>query len=347
MNKVVEAFKQARSEKEANTQFLHTLVQHMEVGIISFDKEEKIELVNNAALRLLDTYRLRYLEDLEAEEHTELLQDLRSLEGNISKVYTTSNGSQLAVKSAKINIKGKPISILTLQNIRTELQEKEINSWQNLTKVLRHEIMNSIAPIVSLAGTMRSIVKEDLKPELKKNLAVEDLEEALETIENRGKGIMNFVNAYREFTSLPEPQKETVQITEFVQEIISLTRQSGWNVVTEFKDNFSVVVDKAQLEMVLLNLVKNAAEASETKQNGRIEIISEVYRGKKFLTVKDNGIGMIPEAIDKVFIPFFTTKKTGQGIGLSLSRQIMQNHGGDIQIKSKPEVGTEVLLNFG
>lgn len=350
MNEVVDAFKAARAEKEANIQFLNTLVQHVDVGIICYDAGENIEILNNAAIRLLEVYRLRELKDLLPTAHVKLYTILRELNSGERVMYETENGSQLAINATKVNLRGRAVKIISLQNIRTELQQKEVSSWQNLTKVLRHEIMNSIAPIVSMVGTMRSIVNEDLsdKPEIQDS--VEDLGEALKTIENRGKGIMKFVNAYRDFTTLPKPlfrETTVAAVLERVETLIKTDAQTkNVKLSIEIEHPYRLNIDLDQIEMVLINLVKNATEAIENKAEGKIEIRAYQQKGQRFILVKDNGNGIVPEALEKIFIPFYTTKKTGSGIGLSLSKQILQLHHGDLTVKSELGKGSAFRLEF-
>ncbi len=350
MNLVVEAFKAARAEKEANIQFLNTLVQHIDVGIICYDFNENIEILNNAAIRLLDVYRLRELSNLKGTAVDRLYFILKDLGSGERVMFETDSGRQLAINATKVSLRGRAVKIISLQNIRSELQQKELSSWQNLTRVLRHEIMNSIAPIVSLVGTMRSIVDEDLSKKEGIEDSVEDLGEALKTIENRGKGIMNFVNAYRDFTTLPKPIKRETSAKELLHRLQSLLNSNGVadhiTVSVHIENDYLLHIDTDQIEMVLINLVKNAREAFEENQAGKIEIRAYQKEGQRFITVKDNGKGMVPEALEKIFIPFYTTKKTGQGIGLSLSKQILQSHDGDLTARSELGKGSVFRLEF-
>jgi two-component system, NtrC family, nitrogen regulation sensor histidine kinase NtrY len=161
-NEVLEAFRQARAEKEANLQYLNTIVQHVSVGLLAFDATGQVELVNQAALRLLDTYRLRTLTDL-AAQYPDLPARLTGPDRQAAFAYTTANSNDLAVRTTDVRLRGRLITLVSLQNIRSELQQKEVDAWQNLTKVLRHEIMNSVTPLVSLTGTMQAILNDEPK----------------------------------------------------------------------------------------------------------------------------------------------------------------------------------------
>lgn len=342
LNKVIEAFKAAREEKEVNIHFLNTLVQHVDVGIICYDATGSLEILNNAAIRLLGIYRIRQIEDLKNTEHHLLYKEIVSLPSGGRILYHSPDGLQLAVNTTKVSLRGKAVKIVSLQNIRSELQEKEVEAWQNLTKVLRHEIMNSIAPIVSLVGTMRNIVDEDLDTNQKE--AVKDLSEALLTIENRGKGVMNFVNAYRDFTTLPKPIFQEFSVTTIFKRIEKL--ELSPSPTFEIEKDFTISCDIDQIEMVLLNLIKNATQAINHRESGEIKIRATHVNNRKLITVSDNGEGIVPEALEKIFIPFYTTKKDGQGIGLSLSKQIMQMHKGDLKVQSEIDIGTVFTMEF-
>lgn len=348
-NEVLMAFRQARAEKEANLQYLNTIVQHIGTGLITFDADGKVNLVNNAALRMLEIYRLRQLSDLQ-ETHPRLFDMLSSHGTGVRELYYTPHEQPLAVQGTAIQLRGSWVRIVALQNIGTELQQKEVEAWQNLTRVLRHEIMNSMTPIVSLVGTMRLIVDEDLEKNTTNQEAVDDLKEALQTLEKRSQGMMKFVNAYRDFTTLPKPAMRTIPVQELIQEVLHLLQAdltaAGvlWKSVV-LPDNLSLVGDADQLQQVLINLIKNALEAVHDQPQPLIDIQAFLTDSQRVsITIRDNGYGIEPEALEKIFIPFYTTKKTGSGIGLSLSRQILQQHNGTLVVSSEVGQGTAFSL---
>jgi two-component system nitrogen regulation sensor histidine kinase NtrY len=214
-----------------------------------------------------------------------------------------------------------------------------------------HEIMNSSAPIVSLVGTMRDIVEEDLSGKaIGLEEPINDLSEALKTIESRGKGVMHFVNAYRDFTTLPKPVFVETQASKIMGRIeaLALADVKDRNIDISFvvERDFTAALDVDQIEMVLINLVKNAIEAIGGKENGAISVKCFEQNKRRIIEVRDNGSGIVPEALEKIFIPFYTTKKTGQGIGLSLSKQILQMHRGDLTVRSELGKGTAFRLEF-
>jgi two-component system, NtrC family, nitrogen regulation sensor histidine kinase NtrY len=344
-NEVLEAFRQTRAEKEANLKYIDTIVQHISIGVLSFDTEGRIELINPAAFRLLSIYRLRNIAELK-NVHPGLSELLLQVHSGNKILYRTRQEQQLSIHAATVRLQGRLVKLISIQNIHAELQEKELEAWQNLTKILRHEIMNSVTPIVSLISTMQDIVEQDILPETQQQEAITDLREALETIKNRSKGIMNFVNAYRDYTTLPKPQFTTINVKELVTGVSQLLlpemKQAGifyhYNVESA---SALIHADIAQLQMVLINLLKNAMDALEPVQQPTINLnVSLTNNNQVCLEVTDNGPGIDSDAMDKIFIPFYTTKKKGSGIGLSLSQQIIQLHGGQIKVSNTSTGGT-------
>ena len=362
-NEVLDAFRQARAEKEANLHYVNTIVQHVSVGLLTFDAAGQVELVNQTALRLLGIYRLRTLTDLNAT-HPDLAELLRSATGHPAErrpgesasapvAYQTGTDGELSVRCTAVRLRGRLVTVASLQNIRSELQQRELDAWQNLTKVLRHEIMNSITPIVSLAGTMRDIVETDLAkpvahdPHLTES--VNDLRDALTTIEQRGAGVMQFVDAYRHFTTIPQPVFGDVSVENLLRNVAQLAQPDAHKsriTITTASPNLAIRADTAQIEMVLLNLIKNAVESLEQTTNPAVRLEAAPDGPHVVIRVSDNGPGIEPEALEQIFIPFYTTKKTGSGIGLSLSRQIMQLHGGQLTAESTPGQGSTFKLVF-
>ncbi|RYU94611.1 sensor histidine kinase [Emticicia agri] len=349
-NGVLEAFRQARAEKEANLHYINTIVQHVNVGLLSYDSSGNIELINNAAFRILNIYRLRNINELAKTSHSGLFDILNDISSGSKALYQTSNEKQISINAATVSLRGRVIKLISLQNIQSELQQKELEAWQNLTKVLRHEIMNSVTPIVSLASTMREIIELDLSEKEDIEETVSDLKEALFTIENRSKGIMNFVNAYREFTSIPKPKFEETNSKDLIAQVLNLVqpqlKEKQVVLKTDFKEDFELLADTEQIEMVLINIIKNGVEAVENRLNPQIKIRTYEIDEQRIIEIADNGSGIEPEALEKIFIPFYTTKKTGSGIGLSLSRQIMQMHGGNLKVSSKVGEGSKFLIIF-
>lgn len=353
-NEVMEAFRKARSEKEESWQYLNTIVQQVRTGIISFDGEGEVQLMNANAKKYIGNTNLKNINEL-ADQNPKLYESLKQAEPGKSALYKVGNEFLLTIQATELRIRGNTVKVVTLQNIQTELQKQELEAWQNLTRVLRHEIMNSITPISSLTSTLREILDQDMvKKEINyelKSEGAEDLREGLATIENRSKGLIQFIDAYREYTSLPQPKLKTVKLKDLLEHAANLMRTEIKKTTIDFKvicdsDYLTLEVDEEMIGQVLINLIKNAMEALYQTENPKIELIGK-YNGQSItIEVTDNGPGIIPEAINRIFVPFFTTKKTGSGIGLALSRQIMQMHNGSLSVVSELDVKTVFTLKF-
>jgi len=353
-NDVLEAFRKARSEKEEHWQYLNTVVQQVRTGILSFDDEGEIQLINANAKKFMGVTTLQNLDEL-IDINPRLYKAIYDVLPGKSTLYKGNSDLLLTIQATEMRLRGEIVKLVTLQNIQTELQRQELEAWQNLTRVLRHEIMNSITPISSLTSTLREILVHDLTKvnqhyELKGEGA-EDLKEGLDTIESRSKGLIKFIDAYREYTSLPQPKFKTVSVKDLMSKVEHLMRNDvkkaniDFNLKLESME-LTVEADEEMIEQVLINLVKNAIEACVGVKNASIELKSRYHEEHILIEVIDNGPGIIGEALDKVFVPFFSTKKTGSGIGLSLSRQIMQMHNGNLYVNSIPNVKTVFTLRF-
>ncbi|WP_343689503.1 ATP-binding protein [Chitinophaga sp.] len=344
-NEVLEAFRQTRAEKEANLKYIDTIVQHISIGVLSFDAEGRIELINPAAFKLLGIYRLRNISELKTA-HPDLPELLLQVHSGNKILYRTRSEQQLSIQAATVRLQGRLVKLISLQNIHAELQQKELEAWQNLTKILRHEIMNSVTPIVSLISTMQDIIEQDIAPDSHQQEAITDLMEALETIKSRSKGIMNFVNAYRDYTALPKPQFTDVNIKELITVVSNLLqsdlKQAGIYYQCEVESaGAEIHADSAQLQMVLINLIKNAMDALEQTAHPEIRLTATMTTPNQVcIAIADNGPGIDADAINKIFIPFYTTKRKGSGIGLSLSQQIIQLHGGQLKVDTTSNHGT-------
>ncbi|MCK4699777.1 MAG: HAMP domain-containing histidine kinase, partial [Bacteroidales bacterium] len=265
---------------------------------------------------------------------------------------------QLAVFGTEIKLKNKFITLVTIKNIQNVLEDQETEAWQKLIRVLTHEIMNSITPIASISSTLDIMLKDirakeekDNECEMDKDTVIE-LHKALQTINKRSTGLLHFVNTYRNLTRIPKPNFKITNAKDIFENIIHLMEdeinKSNINIKIQIEPkDLQVSADEELIEQVLINLVKNSIHALEKKPDGIITLKSFFNkRGRPTMQVIDNGPGILPDVLDKVFIPFFTTKPKGSGIGLSLSRQILRLHGGTITAYSKPDTETVFSLTF-
>lgn len=354
-NEVLEAFRLARSEKEEHWQYLNTVVQQVGTGLLSFDEDGNVELINTTAKKYLRAPQIHNITELQ-KSSGELYKLLIRIQPGESTLFQLDFKTNLAIYATELILRKNTFKLITMQNIQPELQQKEIESWQNLTRVLRHEIMNSITPIASLTSTMKDILVEDL--DQKDSIfeigteAVDDLQDGLNTIENRSQGLIRFIDAYRDYTSIPPPKIKEIVLSELIEHITNLLkieiRKSSVDFEWEVKpSNLTIKVDEELMEQVLINMLKNAIEAVVEKKDPRVRLKgTQDEDGHVIITLHDNGQGIFPEAQEKIFIPFYTTKKTGSGIGLALSRQIMQLHNGSLSVDSVPDEYTMFTLKF-
>ncbi|MDP1815970.1 MAG: HAMP domain-containing sensor histidine kinase [Leadbetterella sp.] len=349
LNAVINSFNQVRAEREATLHFINAIIQQINVGILSYDTEGKIEINNQAANKLLKVYRLKHISDIE-KQNPSIFECIASLKSGEPKLLSLPE-NDLSFSVTEIQMRGRKIRLVAIHNIRSELQIKELEAWQNLTKVLRHEIMNSVTPIVSLAETMKDIVENEIKANNpKEQESIDDLKDALQTVQRRGSGIMKFVNAYREFTSIPTPNKYYATASQLLKTLEGIFAQkaleSKLKISYEVESDFETFIDIEQIEQVLINIVKNAFEVENASENKIISITAHTENGTKTIEIADNGIGIDKTLQEKIFIPFYTTKKTGSGIGLSLSRQIMQLNDGNINFYENQPSGAVFVLQF-
>lgn len=354
-NEVMNVFKQTRAEKEEQMLFLQIIIQHINTGIISFNSSGQIGVINNAAKHLLQIPQFRDISDL-GKLSPKLLKEVLGMKPGQRISEKVDESLHLIIQTTSLKMGGQSWTLLSLQNINAELQSNELEAWQNLTKVLRHEIMNSITPISSLVDSLRTILDEDSYVQqegfLIKKDGFQDMQEGLETIANRSRGLVTFVNAYRDYTNIPKPNKQLIKVNTLFENVLSLMKEELKNaeVKVEVKINpedFDLSCDVDQITMILINLIKNASE-SLLNQADRTIWLSALNQGDMgtIIQVEDRGPGIVPEALERIFVPFYTTKKTGSGIGLAISRQIMNLHKGSLQVKSKPNEKTVFTLSF-
>ena len=355
-NNVLKTIQLARSEKEEHWQYLNIVVQHVNVGLISFDEEGNIGLINAAAKKLTGVDYLHSIDEL-IEINSRLYKALFDLPTGKSTIFKSSEDIQLSIHATEVRLRGCLYKLVALQNIQPELQKKEIEAWQNLTRILRHEIMNSITPIASLTSTLKTILLEEaIQNELNMEIpseSAEDIKEGLLTIESRSKGLIKFINAYRDYTTIPQPKLESILVQEMLDNCLNLLKSELNSSRVEYSitvdpSDLKIEIDPEQIEQVLINLLKNSIEAfPDTLKDPKISIIARKTSTQETeLQIRDNGDGIIREALDKIFIPFYTTKRNGSGIGLALSRQIMQMHNGTISVESEPGKFTVFRLKF-
>ena len=355
---VIEEFRKYRAQKEEHYNYLQTVVQHVSIGIIAFNRKGEIDIFNNAVKKMLKERHIRNIEQLSEvkEELPEILINLKSGDRRLVRLFIEDELLQVSIYATEFRMRGEDYILVSLQDISSELDEKEIESWQKLIRVLTHEITNSITPISSLASTVREmILEEDHDKLLLKALDDEDLEGvkgAIETIQSRSQGLLNFVEVYRNLTRIPKPNFRYFKVLEIFErsERLLKPRMDELGISCShrvFPPDQMITADPDLVDQVIINMVLNAIDAVKGREDAEINILATVNSSNRVvIDIKDNGTGIKPDIMDKIFMPFFTSKKHGSGIGLSLSRQIMHLHKGSISVKSKPGEGTVFTLTF-
>lgn len=357
-NEVIREFRKNRAEKEEHYNYLLTVVQHVSIGIIAFRKDGKVDIINNAVKRLLRISNLKQIQDLATvkQELPGLLLNMKAGEKQLIKLVVEDELQQLSVYATEFRMRGEEFLLVSLQNISSELEEKEIESWQKLIRVLTHEIMNSITPISSLASTVQDILIEESDDNfcIRKldEDDVESIQQALSTISSRSQGLLTFVETYRNLTRIPRPNFRYFQVRELFDRahVLLKPKMDKYGIVCNarlFPEELMITADPDLIDQVVINLLLNAIDAVKETLSPEIAVTASINaNGRVSIDFADNGSGIKPDILDKVFMPFFTSKKEGSGIGLSLSRQIMHLHKGTISVKSKPGEGAVFTLVF-
>jgi nitrogen fixation/metabolism regulation signal transduction histidine kinase len=355
---VIDEFKKNRAEKEEHFNYLQTVIQHVTIGIIAFRKDGKVDIYNNAIKKQLKIKNLRNIRDLEIlkDDFPKLLFSLSAGDRTLYKLFIEDELLHLSIYTTEFRMRGEDYTLISLQDISTELDEKEIESWQKLIRVLTHEITNSITPISSLAATVKDMILEEEEGIVKiREIEEEDFESiqgAIATIQNRSQGLLNFVEIYRNLTRIPKPNFRYFPVREIFDRTKQLLRPKIDELGIEcysrvFPPDLMITADPDLIDQVVINLILNSIDAVREVKNPEISVLATINNNNRIvIDFKDNGYGIKPDILDKIFMPFFTSKKHGSGIGLSLSRQIMHLHKGSISVRSKPGEGTVFTLTF-
>ena len=341
-NKVLERFQDARADRDLQAGYLDTVIRHVPVAFFAARSDGSLSLVNNPARRLTGMPTLHNISDLATIDET-LPAALAGIEAGQQRLLQTNIRGlpvELRVSVAEIRMAGEVERLYSIENLSGELSARESSAWRNLIRVLTHEIMNTLTPVTSLAQTTVEMLDD---PD-----SAADIREAIETIGRRSEGLIRFVSRYRELLHVPDPKAEDVSVLELLQNVATLLQPSLEGIeisISVVPESLEIFADRQLIDQVLINLVKNAGDALAGTAEPRIALAGKLNMGRVIISVADNGPGIHEDDIDQVFIPFFTTKREGSGIGLSLSRQIMTAHNGDIALDSDPS-GTTFRLVF-
>jgi len=354
---ILKRFRENSSEKEEEFRHLKALIEHAPVPLISIHADGRVSLWNNSARRLFGINTITHIDNLAdfGDAFSKQVQSINVGERQLIKLEIDSMQQRLVISATQIIIAGQKEKILSLQDIQSELDSAQLEAWQDLVRVLTHEIMNSITPVASLAKTAADLL-DDVKSKLADSTELQDelndASSAVNTVARRSDGLMNFVNSYKKLTQLPTLNKKPIKLNKLLTQVSKVFTQRWEEKNIELKIRVTPVeleftVDVDMIEQVLINLLQNAEQAVENKANPQIEITASLNkRGHVALDIFDSGDGIPNELTQKIFVPFFTTKREGSGVGLALTRQIMIAHNGNVTLKESPLEGACFRLTF-
>jgi len=353
LHQIQDRFLSLRLDMEKQNRFLQALIDNMRVGVIAYNDQGIIELINKTALELLQIKTIKTLDQIKKRIPLFFMaiQQLSHRQPVLHKLIHEQTVITISLKVKNYTFLNKPLRILTMHVIQQEMEDQEIDSWQKLIRVLTHEIMNSTGPISSTLDTLIEILTDArLGRKKQKDAAIQemltDVVNGLNIIKGRSQGLTRFVQQFRSLTLLPEPVPELLDVETFFTHVLFLFKHDMAerrikSDINLFPSHLTVHADPALMEQVFINLLKNSIEAMENVPDARITLKAHEGRdGKVFIEVIDNGPGIQEEFLNQIFVPFFSTKKEGSGIGLSISRQIIRMHGGTISVHSQPNVRT-------
>jgi two-component system nitrogen regulation sensor histidine kinase NtrY len=357
MNRVNQQIQQLKIENRQQEQYFQILLEHLASGIITYDNKGFILHANSSAKKLLSADVLTHLQQIERIDLKlyQAIKNIKPLERRLIAINNEHGEIQLSLKATSFKTNDNELFIISIQDIKNELDEKEIESWMKLIRVLMHEIMNSITPITSLSESLYGIFSADGQPVFPEQLTTRNISttlQGLNVIKEQGRGLMSFVESYRKLTRVPEPVKKIFRVADLMSRVkilynsIDKSEKVDLSFSLKYPD-IEINADQNLISQVLINLVKNAIEANENNSDGKIKIVAGLDKNlNPEICVIDNGPGIPEENLDEIFVPFFTTRKKGSGIGLSISKQIMKVHGGNLKVKSQPNKETVFCLSF-
>ena len=355
LNGLNERINEIKLQNEYLEKYFSSFIQHAATGLMAINQDNEVEIMNDKAFEYagIPSFTPLHLIPLRNPELFGKLATIRPGEPYSYMSYTGDSQINLLIRSREIRFGGKVSKLISLQDIRHELDEKELDSWQKLIRVLTHEIMNSIAPIVSLTGTLRKFFLEGgrpVNPDSVDGETIDNVIQGLDTIEERGKGLVNFVDSYRKLTRIPKPEFAPFTVKEWMDQIRLLLQEKMEKpgIVLEVRIDSRVTEltgDKKLLTQVVINILNNAVEAlEEIPGNRKIKVFIDISKqNRTIIRISNNGPEIPKEVTEKIFIPFFTTKDQGSGIGLSLSRQILRLHRGYIHVESARELTSFII----
>lgn len=350
-NKLNTKYRTIAYEKEMQHALLLTIIRNISIGIMVTKEKNQVMLANDYLLELLHIKGINSLDDLD-NVSTKLKREMENLtidKPQLLELVIHGEILRLSLNKTMFKLDGLDYQLISLQDINYELDEQEITAWQKLIRVLTHEIMNSVTPISSLTSSLSGILEQAVSNERIEPKQLNYLSKGLHAVRDRSEGLLKFTEAYKKLTQLRHPEYETICLKNLFESVLLLHKTDldrlGIRASYDIQKNMELLADKAMIEQILINLVNNAVQAHENSVQPFIELKAFISENRKIIQVIDNGAGIPEEKIDKIFIPFFTTKEKGSGIGLSFARQVMRLHKGSITVKSN-EKKTIFTLKF-
>lgn len=354
-NEINSTFKVMSKEKETQYQYLQKILELVDTGILSYQQDDgTVVWMNESLKKMLQLPYLKTIHSLNRRDEG-LYKEIMALkpgENKIGTAHLEKNAFKILLSATAFQTDGIIYKLIAFQNVNEALDETESRAWQKLLSVMTHEIMNSIAPISSLAETLKSRLQQSMNSLKNESGSLDDLELGIDTIKRRSEGLLKFAETYRNLNKITTPNLKKVYVRDLFENLQQLMQptldQKKIDMEIILMDtDLALDIDASLIEQVLINLLVNGIEAVKEKTNAKVMLSAFLASSHKtMIKVADNGIGMTDEVMDKIFIPFFTTKKNGSGIGLSLCKQIMMLHKGNIQVQSKEGEGTAFILQF-
>lgn len=342
---IILSFQQVDAKRESQYRFFQRMFEQVNVGIISLDSKQEIVLMNKTARELLQVPEGISWQVLQTKRpmFTTIVDEQVRNNSYLTELKLEQEIKQLSIRIDTVVLLGEPMRILIFQDIKNEIEQKETEAWYKLIRILTHEIMNSLTPVVSLTETMLMILGgENGNPKEMASLTEENMEDlrfSLQTIQKRSTGLLHFLNDYRKLTRIPVPQIEPIHVAGLVADVAALMQGEFSKQQVKFSSEISpreliLQADPKLLTQVLINLLTNSLQALESIENAAISLQAHLNETQILMEISDNGKGIDSDKLDKIFIPFYSTKPEGSGIGLNLCRQIMNLHKGSIKVYS-------------
>ena len=355
LNRVNSLIQEVHIELQVRENYYQEILKQARIGIMTYNQKGHILYRNPTIEKLFNHSPLNHIKQLKQVDPAlfDTFTPFLSFQRKLVQLTNEREYKQLAIKSTELILNKEPLLLVVAQDIHNELDEKETESWIRLIRVLTHEIMNTITPITSLSESILSHLEAVNNTGIEKSdqKRISASVKGLNVIKEQSADLMDFVQSYRDMLTIPPPEKAPVKAQKLFEKTESLmSAENKGPVILEWETESSEMeffVDEKQITQVLLNLVKNAQQSLENRPEGKVRIMAYTNpHGQHCIEVEDNGPGIPPELVDEIFVPFFTTKTMGTGVGLSLSKQIVQNHGGKLHLSSVPDIRTSFVITF-